>query len=108
MENQGETQEQTDQNLKALEVAIKDPNAPKIYANGFMLGMGTGDTTILFQCNGQPVVVLNVSYTIAKTLAIKLGKMINDLEDKSSNKIMTTDDITNIMGKPNDTKEAQE
>jgi len=79
--------------------AIEDPNVPKVYANGFLSGLGNGDTTIVFQCNAKPTMVLNMSFTLAKTLAIKIGQMINDIEENSENSIMTTDEISVVLEK---------
>ena len=38
-----------------------------------------------------------MSYTLAKTLHIKLGQVIKDLESRTSNVIMTTDEISSKM-----------
>lgn len=68
-------------------------NCSKFYANGFVVMLGMGDVVIAFQQNGQPCSVLNLSYTVAKTLSIKLDEVIKNLENKTSQNIMTTDDI---------------
>lgn len=77
--------------------ALKDPNIPKVYANGFMNALGNGDSTIVFQWNGNPVLVLNMSFTVSKTLALRLGKMIGDIEEGSGNTIMITDEIAKAL-----------
>jgi len=77
--------------------AIKDPNIPKVYANGFMNALGNGDSTLVFQWNGNPVLVLNMSFTLSKTLALKLGNMIGDIEKGSGNTIMITDEIARAL-----------
>ena len=65
----------------------------KIYFNGFTNTIGLGDILITLEQNGSPVGVLNTSYTVAKTLAIKLADLIGQLEAATGNKIMTTEDI---------------
>lgn len=69
---------------------------PQIYANGFALGLGIGDVLVALQQNGKPVANINLSFTVAKTLCIKLGTMIHELEQKTSQTIMTTDDILTL------------
>jgi len=82
-----------------LSKALGDPEIQKIYANGFTNAMGIGDITILLKNSGKPIAVLNLSYTVAKTLAIKLGGLISQLEDSTHNTIMTTDDIKKSLSK---------
>lgn len=77
--------------------AITDPNVPKIYANGFATGVGNGDTLIVLQQNSRPVAVLNLSFTVAKTLALKLGNVIKGVEDKANTVILTTDDFSAVF-----------
>jgi len=81
-----------------LQKALRDDAIPKVYSNGFICAMGAGDTTVAFQLNGKPNMVLNLSYTIAKTLALKLGQMIADIEEKSGRQIMATEEISTYMG----------
>jgi predicted KAP-like P-loop ATPase len=64
-----------------------------IYFNGFTNTIGVGDVLVVLQKNGKPVAVLNCSYTVAKTLAIKLGQGISFLEDKTNQKMLTTDQV---------------
>ena len=44
-------------------------DAPRIYLNGFGITATLGDIMILLEANGKPVGVLNMSYTVATTLA---------------------------------------
>lgn len=74
-----------------LQQAIDDPELPKIYINGFVNSLSTGDVVILGKCNERPVVVLNLSYTIAKSLAQKLTDMVGLLERKTGQDMLTTD-----------------
>ena len=70
---------------------------PNIYANGFSCAVGLGDVCVLLKNGSKSVGVVNLSYTLAKTLSIKLGEMIETLENKSGNTIMTTDDIKEFL-----------
>ena len=76
-----------------IEQAVKNKDLPHIYFNGFSNTITNSDMLLVFKQNDTPVAVLNASYTVAKTLAIKLGNMIAELEERTGNKIMTTDDI---------------
>ncbi len=75
---------------------------PNIHFNGFLNRIGTGDILIVLERNNKPVAILNASYTVAKTLAQKLGNLIANLEDATGNTIMTTDDIGKKLSKKKD------
>ena len=84
---------------KKLNEALKDPEVQRIYANGFVNALGVGDVMILLQNSKKPIAVLSLSYTVAKTLSIKLGALISQLENSTGNTIMTTDDIEKSLSK---------
>lgn len=54
---------------------------------------------IVLKNNNQPIALLNLSYTVAKTLYQNLAVTINNLEKKTGNTIMTTDQITKAMSR---------
>lgn len=83
---------QAQQIVGIIEQAINS-DVPKIYFNGFGNALGSGDVVIVLQCNNKPVAVLNASYTVTKTLAIKLAELISNLERETGNTIMTTFDV---------------
>lgn len=72
-------------------------NAPQIYFNGFASGLGNGDVNCVLERNGQPVAVLNMSFTLAKTLAVSLGSIISQVEERAGRDIMTTHDIDKLF-----------
>lgn len=82
-----------------LEACIKSQDIQKIYANGFINAIGNGDIMIVLKNNNQPIALLNLSYTVAKTLYQNLAVTINNLEKKTGNTIMTTDQITKAMSR---------
>lgn len=84
---------------KKFDEALNDPQVQRIYANGFINAMGIGDIVILLQNSKKPIAVLNLSYTVAKTLSIKLGASILQLEKSTGNTIMTTEDIDKSLSK---------
>ncbi|WP_143741793.1 hypothetical protein [Thiorhodovibrio frisius] len=81
----------TDRNQR-LEAAL-EANVPEIYFNGFTASIGVGDMILAIDRNGQPAAVLNISYTVAKTLAQSLSSLLATLEEKTGNSIMTTEEI---------------
>ena len=92
-------QTQIDTIVNEINAAVSDENLPKLYGNSFSLAMGTGDITILLKNGSKPTAIINLSYTTAKTLSVKLNDTICYLESKSGNKIMTTDDIEQVFKK---------
>jgi len=73
--------------------ALIDPAIPKIYANSFSLGLTNSDTQLVLMLFGRPIAVLSFSYTLAKTLSEKLGKLVADWEKKTGHVLETTDSI---------------
>jgi hypothetical protein len=73
--------------------AIESEEVIKIYANGFANFFTNSDIGLIFSRNNKPIALLNISLTLAKTLAEKLGQMIHDFEKNTDGKILTTSDI---------------
>ena len=86
--------------------ALENKEIPTIYFNGFVTSVGIGDVMVILNRANNPVAVLNMSYTLAKTLAEKLGGGIAAIEQKSGNTIMTTDDIQRIFMEDKDDTES--
>ena len=81
----------------AVREAIGSPDVPQSYANGFAIGMSNADTHILFQLNGKPVVMMNMSYTLTKTLHQKLENMIERFEAGAKRPMLTTGEVDEIF-----------
>jgi ACT domain-containing protein len=71
----------------------------KIYCNGFTNALGMGDVILILHNNNRVAATVNVSYTVAKTLAEKLAALITQLEDETGQTIMTTDEVRQKMEK---------
>lgn len=84
--------------VQLIDDAINNTELEEIYFNGFQITMGNGDLMIFLNRNGKVVKKVNLSYTMAKTLSEKLGLLIANIEQKTENNIMTTDDINKKMG----------
>jgi hypothetical protein len=76
-----------------------DAGVPQIYFNGFVNTITVGDVLTVLETNGKPVVVLNMSYTIAKTLAISLGQIISQFESGVERNMLTTHDVEKALGR---------
>jgi hypothetical protein len=85
--------------IELLNKAMESGDIPKIYFNGFVNFLNPSDISMLLQLNNNPVAVVSMSYTVAKTFAAMLGSIIADIEEKTGNKIMTIDYITTALGK---------
>jgi hypothetical protein len=87
----------TEQINKLIESSVGSNDLPKMYCNGFTVAIGNADILLVLQNNQQPVAVLNMSFTIAKTLVQKLNGLVGMIETKSGNTIMTTDDLSRFL-----------
>jgi hypothetical protein len=73
--------------------SVSGEHVPQIYFNGFVIGLTAGDVTIVLERNGVPVATLNASYTVAKTIAVKLGLTMSDFESKTGRSMLITDEV---------------
>lgn len=90
-----------DPKLDSINYALESDEVPKIYVNGFANFLNNADLGLVLQLNGRPKAVVNMSYTLAKTLHQRLGVMIDGFEKESKHDIMTTDFINKVLAKQN-------
>src|SRR5262249_9708619 len=84
--------------IELIRQSIDRAEVPKIYSNAFSLALSNADIAIVFQRFGErPVAVVNLSYTLAKTLAQRLGGLVQEFESKISQEILTTDRIDDVF-----------
>ena len=94
----------SDEHNKRIQEALES-GVPSLYFNGFINAFSQGDIMCVLERNGQPVGILNMSFTVAKTLSTSLGQLIANLENVSDRPIMTTHEIGNFLAAiPDDTK----
>jgi hypothetical protein len=91
--------DQKDQLNSVVTNIIRSGDIPHLYANGFITALGNGDVVLLLQRNATPVAVINLSYTVAKTLAQKLGRIIESFEENADHTIMTTEVVDKALAK---------
>src|SRR2546428_10347718 len=70
-----------------------------LYVNGFGIGIGNADVSLVLQNNGKSILLVNLSYTVAKSLSAKLSEVVQLLERSSGNKIMTSDEVLEFLSK---------
>jgi hypothetical protein len=87
------------ESIDILKIATSDSSIPKIYANGFAVGLTNADVAIVLQLSGQPVAILNISFTLAKTLAQKVGGVVSALEEAINQNLVTTDEMSKALKK---------
>jgi len=83
----------------------EEPNIQKIYTNAVIVFRSNSDVGIVCYLNGKPTAMFNMSFTLAKTLAQKIGQVITDLEEKTGTAIMTTSEIDKKMYTASEKKE---
>ena len=87
------------ESIDILKIATSNPSIPKIYANGFTVGLTNADVAVVLQLSGQPVAILNISFTLAKTLAQKVGGVVSALEEAINQNLVTTDEMSEALRK---------
>jgi hypothetical protein len=89
------TQVPTDPNERFI-AALSSDAIQSIYVNGFVVGQGNGDITVVLERHGRPLAAVSMSFTIAKTMAIAIGQTIANLEAKSGRQMLTADEIEKL------------
>ena len=89
-----------------IQRAIDSTEAPSVHFNGFINTIAAaGDFLIVLESNGRPAATVNASYTVIKSFANSLTQIVEDLERRSGNKIMTSSEIQMYLeGKKDDQK----
>jgi len=83
------------------------PRIHEIYFNGFSMAIGAGDIILKIMRGSNELSQLNCSYTVAKTLSQNLVRLIETLEQKTENRIMTMEEISAALSKGADNENQQ-
>lgn len=77
-----------------------------LYFNGFFLGMSNADILLRLNLDQTELLDLRMSFTVAKTLSIKLAETVARFEKITDHKVMTTEDVFKALQtvKPNEPK----
>ena len=76
-----------------LAVSERDKAVPTLYFNGFAIGIGNADFTLQIRLENTDSVILKCSYTVAKTLSIKLSEVVARFEAVTNHDVMTTEEV---------------
>lgn len=90
----------TDIQENSVDVRLKRGTAsdiPSYYANGFANALGAGDLVIVLERNGTPIANINLSYTVAKTLALSISQSIAHLESATGRPMLTTHEVERFL-----------
>jgi hypothetical protein len=59
--------------------------------------ISAGDITTLLERNGKPVAIINMSFTVAKTLSVALGQIVAQIEERSGRNMLTTHELAKLL-----------
>ncbi len=86
-----------DKSVSFVKAAI-DSGIPEEYANGFQILAGQADVVMILQRNGKSVESINMSFTVAKSLAQALSEVIQQIEAATGMDIKTSKQIAKSLG----------
>lgn len=66
---------------------------PVVYANGFSIRLTNADVVLVLALSNRPIQQIHLSYTLAKTLHIKLADVVDKFETAVGKKMLTTDQV---------------
>lgn len=78
---------------------LNNVDIPKLYANGFLIGLTLSDLNVTLVINGKPSHQVIMSLISAKTLMNGLKSAIEDFEDKSGMKIPDMNELKDLFNK---------
>ncbi|MCG6552954.1 MAG: hypothetical protein L7F77_11540 [Candidatus Magnetominusculus sp. LBB02] len=78
--------------FEVLKKASESKDIPKIYFNSASCVLHPGDISMVLEVNENPVAVINMSLTTAKSIAAVIGSMIADVEERTGSRVMTFND----------------
>jgi hypothetical protein len=88
--------EQRRQHEQIIQGAILGP-APKFYINGYGFAQTAADLSVVLQLHSQPIGVVNMSYTTAKSLLVDLTTILEKFEKSTGDKIKTFAELNSKM-----------
>ena len=94
--------EKDNQEQSMIEI-IQSSELNSIYFNAFGIGVSKNDILILLKRNGKAEAVLNASHITAKSLVSSLDEALRGFEDKTNQKIPTSDEIEKLMEEEDET-----
>ena len=72
---------------------LEEKETPMHYINSAAIGLSLSDITMVGMVDGMPTCRVNMSFTMAKTIAQTLMEVVGQVEDMMQHKIFTLDDM---------------
>jgi hypothetical protein len=72
---------------------MKDPAVIKLYVNGMTCGSSLSDVFMVVNSGPVPTAVIQMSFTMAKTMMLNLHQVITEFEAKTGQSLLTMNDI---------------
>ena len=82
-----------------IQKGLKLPSEKKIYFNAFTMSINNSDFALVLQLNDEPILFLNCSHSVAKSMSKVLKEVINNFEEGTSIKILSLDEYPKPKGK---------
>lgn len=92
---------------KRLSRLISLPSEKKVYFNGMVVSMSASDVMIGLETNGEPAILLNTSFSVAKALVQLLGVTIDKFEKDTEYEIPTLKEVEEKLGKAKENAKAK-
>lgn len=74
----------------------------RLYFNGYQVVLQPGDVTITLLNNNEPVVALQATHILAKSLANSMLQVCDKYEQAIGQRIMTIEELNQILTKPSE------
>lgn len=93
------TSEQPRKPAEAMQatVEVNASGAVEIYANGFQIVGTNGDLVLMLQRNGRTVSIVNLSYTLAKSIGEGMNVHVKEMERQSGKEFFTVEELAKTM-----------
>ncbi len=91
------TPEEAQRIQKTIGGALNDPTLPRRYTNGFHVGQSASDVFLVHLLGGQPTEVQYMSFNTAKTLLLHLQELITNIEKRTSQEILSQEQVHKLM-----------
>ena len=80
--------------LRGIAELMEKSETPMYYINSAAAGISLSDITIVGMIDGKPTCRINMSFTMAKSVAQTLTEVVENVEGLMKQKIFTIDDMS--------------
>lgn len=79
--------------------AMMNPNLPRIYANGFTLGISASEVGIILQINNTPIAIIDLAFPTAQSLVKNVAQLIEAYERATETRVKTPEELKGAMAR---------